>query len=252
MRLAEEAQLRVEERLFSVEEAHAAAEAFLTSATMLVMPIVAIDGEAGRRRQARAARKRRLRALYLDMATAVLGPPDGSGTSRSPAAVEPAMPLSGRPRERIGGHHGVSTEAGSARSRVFLVGRIREQPRMAQTPMQSQPQGPEHAGANSNTPYRTRSSRGSGDSTGFHRDSQRQARAERRRYQAARRTAVGRVITPAGPECRRHAGHPTQRDAREREAERRSRNSRAVGRAADAGQTDLIAPPSTRMAEPVT
>lgn len=67
MRLAEEAQLRVEERLFTVEEAYGAAEAFLTSATMLVMPIVRIDdrtlgdGKPG-------PLVARLRALYFDMA----------------------------------------------------------------------------------------------------------------------------------------------------------------------------------------
>ena len=34
----------MDERLFSIDEAHAAAEAFLTSASMLVMPVVSIDG----------------------------------------------------------------------------------------------------------------------------------------------------------------------------------------------------------------
>lgn len=42
---AEELQIRVEERPFTIEEAMGAAEAFLTSATNLVLPIVAIDGE---------------------------------------------------------------------------------------------------------------------------------------------------------------------------------------------------------------
>ena len=36
--------LTVEERPFSVEEAKAAREAFITSATSLVMPVVEIDG----------------------------------------------------------------------------------------------------------------------------------------------------------------------------------------------------------------
>lgn len=40
---AEELQIRVEERPFTLEEARAAPEAFLTSATSFVMPIVAID-----------------------------------------------------------------------------------------------------------------------------------------------------------------------------------------------------------------
>lgn len=43
--LARAAQIKVEERSFSPEEAKAAAEVFLTSAGAFVMPIVAIDGE---------------------------------------------------------------------------------------------------------------------------------------------------------------------------------------------------------------
>ena len=67
MRLAAEADLVVEERLFSVEEAYRSAEAFFTSATSLIMPVVAIDdcvigaGTPGPLAQ-------RLRALYLEMA----------------------------------------------------------------------------------------------------------------------------------------------------------------------------------------
>ena len=67
MRLARENGLAVEERLFSVEEAHAADEAFYTSASAFVMPIVAIDGApvgAG----APGPMTRRLRALYLETA----------------------------------------------------------------------------------------------------------------------------------------------------------------------------------------
>lgn len=41
---AEELQMKVIERAFSLEEAHAASEAFLTSAANLVMPIVKVDG----------------------------------------------------------------------------------------------------------------------------------------------------------------------------------------------------------------
>ena len=48
--------LSFEERPFTVAEALAAREAFLTSATQIVMPIVRIDGKAGRRRQAGAGR----------------------------------------------------------------------------------------------------------------------------------------------------------------------------------------------------
>lgn len=46
LRLAVEAELRVEERGFAVEEARGAAEAFATSATSFVNPVVRIDGEA--------------------------------------------------------------------------------------------------------------------------------------------------------------------------------------------------------------
>ena len=36
--------LKFEERAFTVEEAYAAREAFVTSASQIVMPVVAIDG----------------------------------------------------------------------------------------------------------------------------------------------------------------------------------------------------------------
>jgi D-alanine transaminase len=42
--LAAERDIRIEERAFSLEEAHEAAEAFLTSASSFVTPIIAIDG----------------------------------------------------------------------------------------------------------------------------------------------------------------------------------------------------------------
>jgi D-alanine transaminase len=67
LRLAEERALTIEERLFTVEEAHNAAEAFLTSATNFVLPIVAIDGQFvsdGRPGEM----TRRLRQVYLAMA----------------------------------------------------------------------------------------------------------------------------------------------------------------------------------------
>src|SRR5438552_12244377 len=44
--LAEERQLRVEERAFSVDEALAAKEAFITSASSFVQPVVTIDGHS--------------------------------------------------------------------------------------------------------------------------------------------------------------------------------------------------------------
>jgi D-alanine transaminase len=43
--LAEEVQLRIEERTFTVKEALAAKEAFITSASSFVHPVVKIDGE---------------------------------------------------------------------------------------------------------------------------------------------------------------------------------------------------------------
>lgn len=72
MRLAGEEGLTVEERLFSVEEAKAASEAFYTSASAFVMPVVRIDGSTiadGRP----GPLTRRLRALYLALARETLG-----------------------------------------------------------------------------------------------------------------------------------------------------------------------------------
>jgi D-alanine transaminase len=67
--LAQEAGLTIEERRFTVEEAYDAAEAFLTSASNFVMPIVSIDGRpVGNGKP--GAMTRRLRTLYLEMAGA--------------------------------------------------------------------------------------------------------------------------------------------------------------------------------------
>lgn len=44
LRMAAEAQMEVEERLFTIDEAKEADEAFVTSASTFVMPVVAIDG----------------------------------------------------------------------------------------------------------------------------------------------------------------------------------------------------------------
>jgi D-alanine transaminase len=69
MRLAEEHGLTVEERLFSLAEAHEAAEAFFTSASSFVMPVIAIDGRpVGNGKP--GALTRRLRQLYLALAGA--------------------------------------------------------------------------------------------------------------------------------------------------------------------------------------
>jgi D-alanine transaminase len=67
--LAQEAGLKIEERLFTLEEAYDAAEAFLTSASNFVLPIVSIDGRpVGNGKPGPLTR--RLRELYLGMAGA--------------------------------------------------------------------------------------------------------------------------------------------------------------------------------------
>ena len=65
LRCAAEAQMEVEERPFTIEEAKAADEAFFTSASAFVMPVVEIDGVAlGAGEPGPVAR--RLREIYLD------------------------------------------------------------------------------------------------------------------------------------------------------------------------------------------
>lgn len=65
LRFAKEAQMEVEERNFSIEEARAADEAFITSASTFVMPVVEIDGVAlGDGTPGRVSA--RLREIYLD------------------------------------------------------------------------------------------------------------------------------------------------------------------------------------------
>jgi len=67
LKLAQEQQIRIEQRPFSIEEARNASEAFITSATTFVMPVVSIDGspiadgKPGRL-------TRRLRELYIQAA----------------------------------------------------------------------------------------------------------------------------------------------------------------------------------------
>ncbi|MEM6371591.1 MAG: aminotransferase class IV, partial [Pseudomonadota bacterium] len=65
LRFAEEAQMEVEERNFTIEEARDADEAFITSASTFVMPVVEIDGVAlGDGTPGHVAP--RLREIYLD------------------------------------------------------------------------------------------------------------------------------------------------------------------------------------------
>jgi D-alanine transaminase len=65
LRLAAEAQMEVEERPFTLEEAQAADEAFITSASAFVMPVVKID-DAPLGDGTPGPVARRLREIYLD------------------------------------------------------------------------------------------------------------------------------------------------------------------------------------------
>lgn len=66
--LSQEAGISLEERFFTVEEAYDAAEAFITSASSFVLPVVTIDGRRiGDGRPGPLTQ--RLRDLYLTMAT---------------------------------------------------------------------------------------------------------------------------------------------------------------------------------------
>ena len=67
--LAEERQLRVEERPFSVEEALAAKEAFITSATVFVQAVVSIDGKMVANGKP-GPMTDRLREIYVEFAKA--------------------------------------------------------------------------------------------------------------------------------------------------------------------------------------
>jgi D-alanine transaminase len=67
--LAEERQLRVEERSFSVAEALAAKEAFITSATVFVQAVVSIDGKIVADGKP-GPMTGRLREIYIDFARA--------------------------------------------------------------------------------------------------------------------------------------------------------------------------------------
>ncbi len=65
LRFAAEAQMEVEERAFTIAEAQTADEAFVTSATAFVMPVVQIDGtDVGN--GAPGAVTARLREIYID------------------------------------------------------------------------------------------------------------------------------------------------------------------------------------------
>jgi len=67
LRLSQKDGIALEERRFTVEEAHEAAEAFLTSASNFVLPVVSIDGRPVGDGKPGPITKR-LRELYLQMA----------------------------------------------------------------------------------------------------------------------------------------------------------------------------------------
>jgi D-alanine transaminase len=69
MKLAEERQLRVEERAFSVSEALAAKEAFITSASLFVQAVVSVDGQTVANGKPGPITIR-LREIYLEFARA--------------------------------------------------------------------------------------------------------------------------------------------------------------------------------------
>ena len=69
LRLSREHQIAIEERPFTIEEAKGAAEAFITSASAFVIPVVGIDGDTiGDGRPGPITR--RLREIYIDSARA--------------------------------------------------------------------------------------------------------------------------------------------------------------------------------------
>ncbi|HEX8592619.1 MAG TPA: D-amino-acid transaminase [Pseudomonas sp.] len=69
--LVKEQDLRLEERAYTLEEAKGAAEAFITSSTSFVYPVVTLDGQAIADGKP-GALTQRLRQLYIDHALAVL------------------------------------------------------------------------------------------------------------------------------------------------------------------------------------
>jgi D-alanine transaminase len=69
VKLAEERQLRIEERAFTIEEALKAKEAFITSASSFVQPVVKIDGKTIADGKP-GPMAQRLREIYIDFARA--------------------------------------------------------------------------------------------------------------------------------------------------------------------------------------
>ncbi len=68
LELAEKESIKIEERLFTAEEAYQAAEAFVSSATTFVWPVIEIDGHTiGDGKPGNVAKK--LREIYIELAT---------------------------------------------------------------------------------------------------------------------------------------------------------------------------------------
>ena len=72
LKLSQEQRTKIEQRPFSIEEACNASEAFITSATTFVMPVISIDGNpVGDGKPGEVTR--RLRALYIEAALDSIG-----------------------------------------------------------------------------------------------------------------------------------------------------------------------------------
>ena len=68
LELADKESIKIEERLFTAEEAYQAAEAFVSSATTFVWPVIEIDGHTiGDGKPGNVAKK--LREIYIELAT---------------------------------------------------------------------------------------------------------------------------------------------------------------------------------------
>ena len=78
LKLSIQARIEVEERAFTLDEAYAAREAFVTSASIFVLPVVEIDGRRiGSGEPGPIAR--RLRALYIEAARAAAREKENAG-----------------------------------------------------------------------------------------------------------------------------------------------------------------------------
>ncbi|MFT6928167.1 MAG: D-alanine transaminase [Psychromonas sp.] len=77
LELAEKEKIKIEERLFTAEEAYQANEAFVSSATTFVWPVIEIDGKKiGSGKPGTVAMK--LREIYIELATQTAELKDGS------------------------------------------------------------------------------------------------------------------------------------------------------------------------------